>query len=254
VQDLCTVLDLDSGVDQPAGEVRRWSVSWRTADGVVVCPVRDVSAFDLVGVVPVRRFSWRTGQRHRPGLQFMVSTGRHHGFESLAEQRLLLALDFAGAVCGVLAQPFRLRFTVASTVREHVPDLLAVSAGGVWLFDVRPAGRVKPEDLDGFRAAARVADDAGWRYAVVTGWRSQVMSTVEDLSAQRRPLQDPLGLQGQLLDAAAAAGSVPFGRLVASTSVPAIARAHALHLLWHRRLDVDLGAPLSDATAVRARR
>jgi len=26
----------------------------------------------------------------------MVSTGRHHGFESHAEQQLLLALDFAG--------------------------------------------------------------------------------------------------------------------------------------------------------------
>lgn len=28
----------------------------------------------------------------------MVSTGRHHGFESLEESKLLLALDFAGRV------------------------------------------------------------------------------------------------------------------------------------------------------------
>jgi hypothetical protein len=40
----------------------------------------------------------------------MVSTGRHHGFESLAEQRVLLALDFAGNLVEVLAQPFELRF------------------------------------------------------------------------------------------------------------------------------------------------
>ena len=53
---------------------------------------------------PVRRFTWSTRQRHRPGLQFMVSTGRHHGFESLAEQRLLLALDFAGEVVQVPTQ------------------------------------------------------------------------------------------------------------------------------------------------------
>jgi hypothetical protein len=46
------------------------------------------------GCQPWRHFGWRTRQRHRPGLQFLVSTGRHHGFESLEEQRFLLALDF----------------------------------------------------------------------------------------------------------------------------------------------------------------
>jgi hypothetical protein len=29
-------------------------------------------------------------------LQYLVGTGRHHGFESLAEPRLLLSLDFLG--------------------------------------------------------------------------------------------------------------------------------------------------------------
>jgi hypothetical protein len=248
VQDLFVASDVDAGL--LVGDLRRWSVSWRTVDGDVVCPLRDLGAFAAVGVVPTRRFAWRTGQRHRPGLQYMVSTGRHHGFESLAEQRLLLALDFAGAVSWVLGQPFRLRYTVASVPRTHVPDLLAVCGGAVWLFDVRPAGRVKPKDLDGFRAAARAADEAGWRYAVVTAWRPQVMTTVEDLSAQRRSLQDPLAVQEQLI--AAAAVPVPFGRLVAGTSAPAVVRAHALHLLWHRRLDLDLSVPLSDASVVRA--
>jgi hypothetical protein len=43
----------------------------------------------------------------------MVSTGRHHGFESHAERELLLALDFAGGLEDVLSQPFRLAFTAA---------------------------------------------------------------------------------------------------------------------------------------------
>jgi hypothetical protein len=55
-------------------------------------------------------------QRHRPGLQFMVSTGRHHGFESLEEARVLLALDFAGDVTDVVSQPLKLRF---GTSAEH---------------------------------------------------------------------------------------------------------------------------------------
>jgi hypothetical protein len=32
----------------------------------------------------VRGFTWRAGQRHRPGLQYLLATGRMHGFESLA--------------------------------------------------------------------------------------------------------------------------------------------------------------------------
>ncbi|MGC9668478.1 hypothetical protein ACNTMW_18220 [Planosporangium sp. 12N6] len=69
-------------------------------------------------------------------MQFMVSTGRHHGFESIAEQRLLLALDFAGGVSDVLGRPFRLRFATASGWREHIPDFLAVTAEGGLLIDV----------------------------------------------------------------------------------------------------------------------
>ncbi|GAA0929475.1 TnsA-like heteromeric transposase endonuclease subunit [Virgisporangium aurantiacum] len=243
---------LDLAVTPPAaGGVRGWTVAWRTNEGVVSCSVRDLGAMPLAVMRPVRRFAWSARQRHRPGLQFMVSTGRHHGFESLAEQRLLLALDFAGeVVVQVLGQPFRLRFTVGGQRRDHVPDVLAVTRCGVWLFDVRPADRVSVKDMAGFAAAARVATEVGWRYAVVTGWRPNVLAGVEALSAQRRPLDDPLGMQAQLLTAAAAR-PMRFSALATATSVPAIGRAHALHLLWHRRLEVDLSRPLGDATLVR---
>src|SRR5436305_10588153 len=73
-----------------------WVTAWRLCGSDVGCPVRDLGSLPLAVAEPVRRFGWRMRQRHRPGLQFMVSTGRHHGFESLEEQRLLLALDFAG--------------------------------------------------------------------------------------------------------------------------------------------------------------
>jgi hypothetical protein len=98
---------------------RRWTAVWRFPDGEIVCAVRDLDSMPVEGSLPVRRFAWRKRQRHRPGLQFLVSTGRHHGFESLAEQRLLLALDFAGAVSEVLPQPFRLVFDSADGRGEH---------------------------------------------------------------------------------------------------------------------------------------
>lgn len=107
----------------------------------------------------------------------MVSTGRLHGFESLEEQRLLLALDFAGSVAEVLPQPFQLRFETGDGFREHVPDFLAVLRDGSgWLFDVRPAPLIRDRDEVAFAAAQEAAWAVGWRYSVVEGWRPHVMS------------------------------------------------------------------------------
>jgi len=229
---------------------RRWRAYWRFSGSEVACLVRDLESMPASGCQPVRRFAWRARQRHRPGLQYLVSTGRHHGFESLEEQRLLLALDFVGDVVEVLPQPFRLCFDTAEGRGEHVPDFLVVFRGsGKWLFDVRPGRLVGEADVVRFAAADEVALACGWRYAVVAGWRPHVIGVLDALSAQRRPLDDPLGLQVQLL-AAVRARSRPFGDLVAETSLPAVARAQALHLLWHRRLGVDLGRPLGDRSRV----
>ncbi|MGH3410030.1 MAG: TnsA-like heteromeric transposase endonuclease subunit [Streptosporangiaceae bacterium] len=194
------------------------------------------------GCGPVRPFSWSTAQRHRPGLASMVSTGRLHGFESIAEQKLLLAWDFLGDLMNLVSQPMRLRFTTTSGPVSHIPDFLAVTRSGTWLVDVRPADRIGDEDRIKFAASAEVALACGWQYLVVTAWRPQVAAVLDALSAQRRPLRDPLGIQDQLLDAAASSPQ-PFGRLVAATSYPAIGRAHALHLLWRRRIGIDLTAP-----------
>jgi hypothetical protein len=124
----CVGADARAVLNLEAGWARRWTVSWRLSGAPVVCAVRDLGSMRLVGAEPVRRFTWRADQRHRPGLQFLVSTGRHHGFESLAEQQLLLALDFAGEVTDVLSQPFRLRFAAAGRWREHTQGLGIVRA------------------------------------------------------------------------------------------------------------------------------
>jgi hypothetical protein len=208
-----------------------------------------MGTFPLTGCEPVRAFSWRTTQRHRPGLEFLVSTGRHHGFESIAEQRLLLVLDFAGQLIDVLSQPMRLRFATAGGSMDHIPDFLAVTRAGTWLIDVRPAGRVGDDDRVKFAAAAEAALACGWRYLVVCGWRPSAFSAVDTMSAQRRPVTDPLGVQVELLDAVAR-GPLPWRELVSATSYPAIGRGHGLHLLWHRRLGIDLAAALTDQTLV----
>jgi hypothetical protein len=233
------------------GWPRQWTATWRVRGGDEVSLVRDLGPVPVAGREPVRRFSWGRRQCHRPGLQFMVSTGRVHGFESLEEQALLLALDFTGTLEDVLPQPFTLRFGAAGGgFLDHVPDFLAVFRDGSrWLLDVRPARLVGEDDAVRFAAAAEAALEAGWRYSVVAGWRPHVRTGIDALSAQRRDLQDPLGLQERLLEAVSE-GPAAFGDLVAATPLPAVARAHALHLLWRRRLGTDLSRPLGDASLV----
>lgn len=231
-----------------AGWSGRWAATWKVAGREVTCPVAGMGGFPVPGCEPVRHFTWSTRQGHRPGLQSMTSTGRLHGFESHAEQRLLLALDFLGAR-EVVSQPHRMRFESAEGPREHVPDFLAVAGEGTWLVDVRPADRIGAADRVKFAASAEAALSCGWRYAVVGGWRPHVMTTLDTLSAQRRPLSDPLGLAGALL-AAAGGGPVRFADLVAATCCPAVARAFAIHLIWHRVLAIDLAGPFGDSSLV----
>jgi hypothetical protein len=91
---MCAVTDEDRGaLVLTAGWSRRWVTTWKVAGQDVACPVADMGGFPVPGCEPVRHFTWSTRQGHRPGLQSMAGTGRLHGFESHAEQRLLLILD-----------------------------------------------------------------------------------------------------------------------------------------------------------------
>ena len=238
-----------AGLDLGEGWPGRWLVSWKAGQGTEFRTVWEVAQAPLTGADPIRAFSWRRSQRHRPGLEYLVSTGRHHGFESLEEARALLALDFAGDLIDVVSQPLRLRFEAGGASREHTPDFLAVTRAGTWLIDVRPEPLIKGLDAESFAAAAEVALACGWRYAVVGRWREHVLPALDVMSSQRRPLQDPLGLRPGLL--AAAAGGLTFGELAAGSRCEPVARAQLLHLLWHRRLGVDLSRPLGDGSAVR---
>lgn len=250
--DLAVVYEIPEAVRRELacgqGWESRWEASWRCDGAVAGGRVSDLGDVLAGGRQPWRHFTWRTGQRHRPGLQFLVSTGRHHGFESLEEQRFLLALDFCG-VTDVVSQPFRLRAETTAGWREHIPDFLAVTGDGVLLADIRPRDLIRDDDRVLFAAAAEAALAAGWDYAVICGWRPRVIATLDALSSQRRVMADPLRLVPQLL-AAAGAGPLSFDDLAGATSCPAVARAHALHLIWHRRLGIDLAAPLTGRSGV----
>jgi hypothetical protein len=251
-EDLLVPVTVDAGVsglDLSEGWPDRWLVTWRTGRDLVSCSIRELARRPVVDGGPIRWFSWGRGQRHRPGLQFLVSTGRHHGAESLEEARLLLALDFAGDLVDVVSQPLRLRFDTAARSRDHTPDFMAVTRSGTWLVDVRPEPLIGEADLESFAAASELAVACGWRYVVAARWRDHVPSTLDALSSQRRPLSDPLGLRPGLLAAAARQG-VRFGEVAAASGCEPVARAQLLHLLWRRRLGIDLAEPLADRSVL----
>ena len=252
--DLC-LLDISHRAVAHPGRRPGWERSWGLdillGDGVERVPVADVRPHLFDQAQPVRRFAWRTGQRHRPGLQHMVSLGVQVGFESLQEQRLLLAVDFDGSATDVLSQPFRLRWLDGSRWRTHVPDYLLRTARGVAIVNVRPGGKIEDDDRENFAACDEMARHHGWRHEVVSGWVQPAFSVVDTLSAHRRPMTDRLGLRRQVLDALQFYGEMPFGDLAEATSCPAIARALILGMLWHKELDASLTTPLGDATIIK---
>ncbi|MFE1734485.1 hypothetical protein [Streptomyces bacillaris] len=117
----------------------RWTAAWQINRSEVIWPVRDLGSVPVLSSKPVRGFTWRTKQRHRPGLEFLVSTGRMHGFESLEERAALLALDFM-TVIEVLPQPFTLSFEHVDGHGGHIPDFRA-ALGAASRRDVRQALR-----------------------------------------------------------------------------------------------------------------
>lgn len=226
----------------------RWTVAWRSGRSEQFCSVRDLVREPSLRSDPIRGFSWKRDQGHRPGLTFMVSTGRHHGAESTEEARVLLALDFAANVTDVVSQPFRLRFDAARQ-RVHTPDFLVETPGATWLLDVRPEPLIEDKDLESFAAAAEMALACGWHYRIAAGWRENAWAALDAFSSQRRRLPDPLGLRPGLL-AAARQRRATFGELAAASGCEPVARAQLLHLLWHRRIGVDLSLPLADSSPV----
>jgi hypothetical protein len=235
-----------SGLDLEDGWPDRWLVTRRINEGRASCTVRDLSRMPGARGGPVRWFSWQRAQGHRPGLQYLVSTGRHHGAESMEEGRVLLALDFAGDLVDVVSQPLLLRFTTASgRRREHTPDFLAVTRSGTWLIDVRPEPLIGDKDAQSFAAAAEAALACGWRYAVAARWREHVLASLDALSSQRRLLKDPLGLRPGLLAAVRKQGA-RFGEVAAASDCEPVARAQLLHLIWRRQVGIDLAEPLAN--------
>ncbi|MFE2067368.1 hypothetical protein ACFXDH_34165 [Streptomyces sp. NPDC059467] len=110
------------------GRPRRWSSTWWFAGGEVVWPVRDLASVPVLGSEPVRRFTWRARQRHRPGLQFAPAwgPGEDHSPNSLFSA----AMQQGGFALQIPRPELCYRLLKAHYVKIH--PRRGVKIGGLW--------------------------------------------------------------------------------------------------------------------------
>lgn len=121
-------------------------------------------------VDPFRRGSRYQNRLNQHGLYFWAGTGEHVWYEFALELACLVALDQAGLVARVAAQPFELVFRRGVSAKRHVPDFFAVHAGGDQVvYGVKPAARINQRAADQFAQTVRVCAAVGWRHEVLCG-------------------------------------------------------------------------------------
>src|SRR5580700_5427239 len=122
---MATKGDVRGGLGADGSGVREPWVSVRLPDGTVrECPLRQVTAGQVVSAVPWRMVRSARGQAHYPGCYWSATAGGHVIYESRLELARLLLADFDPGVVAIAAQPFLLRVQAGGRVRRHVPDFL----------------------------------------------------------------------------------------------------------------------------------
>ncbi|WP_082934705.1 TnsA-like heteromeric transposase endonuclease subunit [Mycolicibacterium mucogenicum] len=185
----------------------------------------------------------------RDGQQWFATTRRHIGYESWVERDQLMALDANPETVGVASQPFRLRWPDG---RHHVPDYYARrSDGTVVIVDVRPDDRIPESDAELFARSEVVCIAAGWQYRRVGVLDPVLAANLRWLSGYRHPRALRPGVAAELLSCFAR--EQPLLEGATAVGDPLVVLPVLFHLLWHRRLVVDLSRTvLDDRTAVSA--
>ena len=106
-------------------------IQWRSPGGIQIHDVgRHLLELPIIEGDPIRVGGQWQNRPNQHGLYFWQRTGQHIWYESALEAARLVALDQAGEVDKIAAQPFRLLFhTDAKSVR-HDPDFFAVHRNG----------------------------------------------------------------------------------------------------------------------------
>lgn len=208
---------------------------------------RDVGTRDWSAIDPMRvRMSKGVRHQFTNSMYFWQRTRSHVWCESQEERWEVLWLDYGAQVERLWAQPMAIAFGHGTrlTGHWHVPDLLAQFIDGSYgLFDVRPAERVYDSARIQFDETARVCEELGWNYRVLTGHDKLATQNLDCLSASRHERCAPTPDVEALILAAARGGRTRRELCeIASPECPPLAAAWVDNLAWRRLLRLDLAA------------
>jgi hypothetical protein len=214
-------------------------------------PVREVSRIPFEQVLPVREFP---SYREQQNLHVFASFTKMDTLipcESLREREYVKLADFEGDVERLAAQPFRVDWVCQDgTARSAVPDFFVrLIDGRARLVDITSERRlVKPHEVARGDLLREFCFLAGWEYVVHTEWGEAFRANLLALDAFRSP---PFGVEAYAAAVVAACRERPqaFAELSA-LGVPALVRPVIFHLLWKRRLRVEMGVAWTNATTV----
>lgn len=206
---------------------------------------------DLRAAAPWRTFRWYRGQKHYSGWYWSSTTRDLVIYESRLELANLMLADFDDQVRGIVAQPFLLAAEVDGVVRRHVPDFLLDTDSGPVVVDVKPARRLDNDDVARVLNLTRdVVEAKGWRYEVATEPPPQRASNVRFLAGYRR--ENAIAPDHCEAVQAVAQVGLTIGDLIdrMPDRPDACVRAAVLHLIWRRRLHVDIDAAITSRTQI----
>lgn len=175
--------------------------------------------------------------------------GEHVRYESARRLAFLVQLDQQGGVVQIGARPCRLLFRTGATATFHDPDFLAEHASGDQvLYDMRAAGGITEKVRRRFDETLRVCRQVGWQYQVLTEPSPIRAGNLAFLRPARLSRCHPEpGVFEQLLGVFAAGRPVGQGAAMVNRGHPATVMPFVKHLIWHRRLMVDLDVRLDFA-------
>lgn len=232
---------------------QRIEVSWIDEQGLLHNePLAEAAAVPFELARQRRQFSLYPSQLNTPVAHWCSATGKLVNCESFLASCVLLGYEYSGQLVGAASEPLLLHEHQRNgSVKEHYLDFfLRMRDGRAILVDVSRAETVDdPKRASGFELARRAAEQVpGWSHRVETEPEPVFLANLRALAGFRR---QPFGFEmvaPALLDACRQ--PTTFGQLVCAAEPKVLARPAILHLLWQRRLQVDMALPLSEQTVV----
>ncbi|MFD5922145.1 TnsA-like heteromeric transposase endonuclease subunit [Kitasatospora sp. NPDC058201] len=213
-------------------------------------PVEQVAGAPLTERGEVWRPSRHPAQRSIATWWWSATSGRHVGCRSLDRLSTAMLLDFHPGVADFGAWSAQLMWRERGRERRLVPDFFVRTAGGEALVVMCPPqsgpGERFERQLEVLREACGAA---GWRLALPSLPSGAALANLRWVSRRRHPRYG-----NRQVEAALAETFAQSRPLMEGVQECGVARQLALprlyHMLWHRRLGMDWGAPMGAGTVV----